>query len=200
MSSVAPEYSRALGWEIEGAGGRLIEAPVSGSRVPAEMGQLVAMLAGNEAVCESLRPTLQPMCREMVYCGAIGNGLLMKLAVNIFMVVSAGGLAEAVHFAERQGLPLDRLQAVLDVSQMASQLSRIKMSKLVMRDFSRQGSVSDGLNNTALIVDAADRAGASTRLIRVCRDLFREAEALGLGADDMISMIRAIEARSAESG
>jgi len=83
---------------------------------------------------------------------------------------------------------------VLDVSQMASPFSRIKTAKLLTRDFSRQGSVTDGVNNTALIVDVAEHVGASTRLIRLCQDLFREAEALGFGSDDMISMIRAIEA------
>jgi 3-hydroxyisobutyrate dehydrogenase len=197
MSSVAPEYSRALGADIESAGGGYVEAPVSGSRVPAEAGQLVAMLAGHEPLCESVRPVLAPMCREAIYCGPAGNGLLMKLAVNIFMVVSAGGLAEAAHFADRNGLPLDRLQAVLDVGQMASQLSRIKMAKLRDRDFTRQGSIADGVNNTRLIVAAAEQAGASARLISVCRDLFQEAFDLGYGTDDMIAMIRAIEARSA---
>jgi 3-hydroxyisobutyrate dehydrogenase len=196
MNSVEPEYSRGLAREIESAGGQFVEAPVSGSRIPAEQGQLVAMLAGDADVCDAVRPVLSAMCRLAIYCGPAGNGLLMKLAINIFMLTTSVGLAEAFHFAGRNGLPLDRFQEVADSSQMASQLSRIKLAKLVSSDFARQGSVTDGVNNTKLITDAARDAAASAELITVVQALFSEAFALGHGADDMIAVIRAIEARS----
>ena len=96
MSSVAPADSRALDRDIRAAG-HYVEAPVSGSRVPAEKGQLVAMLAGEPGVVEKIRPLLAPMCHEQVFCGAVGNGLLMKLAVDLFLLVMANGLVEAVH-------------------------------------------------------------------------------------------------------
>lgn len=108
LSSVAPEYSRGRARDIEAAGGRFVEAPVSGSRVPAERGELVAMLGGEAGVRDAARGLLSPMCHEAVYCGPAGQALLMKLAVNLFMLVTAVGLAETVHFADRQGL--DRLQ------------------------------------------------------------------------------------------
>jgi 3-hydroxyisobutyrate dehydrogenase len=196
MASVAPAYARSLAGEIEAAGGRYVEAPVSGSRVPAEKGQLVAMLAGDEAACDDVRPLLAAMCAQAIYCGPIGNGLLMKLAINIFMLCSSVGLAEAYHFADRNGLPLDRFQEVADSSQMASALSRIKLAKLMSGDFTRQGAVLDGVNNTKLITDAARDAHASAGLIAVVQELFNEAFALGHGTQDMIAVIRAMEARS----
>ena len=72
-SSTSPEYSRRLEADIRAAGGRYVEAPVSGSKVPAETAQLVAMLAGDEVVVEELRPLLQPMWRKAVYCGPVGT-------------------------------------------------------------------------------------------------------------------------------
>jgi 3-hydroxyisobutyrate dehydrogenase len=199
MSSVAPEYSRALARDVEAAGGRFVESPVSGSRIPAEGGQLLAMTAGDAQVCEDVRALLQPMCREIVYCGAVGNGMLMKLAINIFMLTSAAGLAEAFHFASRCGLPLEQFQALADASQMSSQLSRIKLAKLRTNDFARQGAVLDGVNNTRLITDEAARVGASVSLITEVRRLFDAALSLGHGSDDMIAVIRAIEANARES-
>src|SRR5204862_5698871 len=56
MSSVAPGYSRELARDVLAGGGRSVEAPVSGSRVPAENGQSLAMLAGEPAVCDHARP------------------------------------------------------------------------------------------------------------------------------------------------
>ena len=95
-------------------GGRYVEAPVSGSRKPAEAGQLVAMLAGEPEDVASVRSLLAPMCRDAIACGPVPNALFMKLAVNLFMTAMVTGLAEAAHFAERHGLDLAQLVAVLD--------------------------------------------------------------------------------------
>src|SRR5690606_9559425 len=92
MGTMAPEHSAAL--EAEG--------PVSGSRVPREQGLPVAMLAGEQAPRDRVRPLLAPMCRAVVDCGAAPGGLLMKLAVNIFLITQVTGLTEAFHFADRQ--------------------------------------------------------------------------------------------------
>jgi 3-hydroxyisobutyrate dehydrogenase len=197
MSSVSPEYSRGLEREVKEAGGRFVEAPVSGSRIPAESGQLVAMLAGDEAVVDEIGPLLKPMCHETLFCGPAGSGLLMKLSVNLFMIVMATGLAEAVHFADRQGLDRGLLQAVLNAGPMASNYSRMKLTKLVARDYSAQAAAMDAWTNTGLITDAADRADVSAGLIRQCQDLYQEAVDLGHGSDDLMAVIRAIEARSA---
>jgi 3-hydroxyisobutyrate dehydrogenase len=67
MSSVEPDYSWRLEKDIEDVGGRFVEAPVSGSRVPAETGQLVAMVAGDQSVVADVLPLLRPMCHEVVF-------------------------------------------------------------------------------------------------------------------------------------
>jgi 3-hydroxyisobutyrate dehydrogenase len=54
-------------------GGSYVEAPVSGSRLPAEAGRLVAMLAGEPGAVESVRPLLAPMCAEAIACGSVPN-------------------------------------------------------------------------------------------------------------------------------
>src|SRR5229473_2569535 len=120
MATTAPSYSKALETDVRAEGGRYVEAPVSGSRKPAEAGQLVAMLAG---------------------------------------------LAEAVHFAERHGLDLGQLVAVLDAGPMASDVSRVKAAKLVARDFAVQAAISNVLENVRLIAGAARQAGIASPLI-----------------------------------
>src|ERR1700733_3933981 len=66
MGTTSPEYSRGLEADILAAGGSYVEAPVSGSRKPAQAGQLVAMLAGERAAMDEVRPLLQPMCHETI--------------------------------------------------------------------------------------------------------------------------------------
>lgn len=196
MGTTAPAYSKALEADIRAAGGRYVEAPVSGSRRPAEEGQLVAMLAGEAGVVDEVRPLLAPMCRETVVCGAVPNALLMKLAVNIFLITSVTGLAEAAHFAGRHGLDMGVFRAVVDAGQMASDISRIKSGKLVERDFSVQAAIFDVLRNNRLVAEAARQAGIASPLLDACHTLYAETESLGFGREDMAAVIRALEART----
>ena len=196
MGTTSPEYSAALQADVLAAGGRYVEAPVSGSRAPAAAGDLVAMLAGEAAAVREVRPLLAPMCREVVDCGAVPQALLMKLAVNLFLISMVTGLAEAAHFAERHGLDLERLRGVLDAGPMASAVSRMKAAKLVDRDFTVQASARDVLMNNRLIAEAARAAGIASPLLDACHQLFGETVALGHGAEDMAAVVRALEART----
>jgi 3-hydroxyisobutyrate dehydrogenase len=196
MGTTSPTYSRGLEEDIRSAGGRYVEAPVSGSRKPAEGGGLVAMLAGDANAIAEIRPLLGPMCRETIVCGQVPNALLMKLSVNLFLISLVTGLAEAVHFADRNGLDLNQLMAVLNVGPMASDVSRVKAPKLVGRDFEVQAAISNVLENNRLIAEVARDAGIASPLLDVCHELYGEALALGLGAADMVAVLEAIEARS----
>jgi 3-hydroxyisobutyrate dehydrogenase len=196
MGTTSPSYSRDLAADIAAAGGRYVEAPVSGSRVPAETGALVAMLAGDERVINEVRPLLASMCRQTVWCGPVPNALLMKLAVNVFLIATITGLAESHHFAQRHGLDLAVFREVLDGGQTASAVSRIKTAKLAAGDLSAQAAVADVLRNNDLIVEAARAAGIASPLLDTCRALFADAVALGRGADDMVGVLAAIEART----
>jgi 3-hydroxyisobutyrate dehydrogenase len=196
MGTTEAAYSSGLAADVHAAGGRYVEAPVSGSRVPAEAGELVAMVAGEPAEVGRVRPLLAPMCRETIACGAVPGGMLMKLAVNLFLITMVTGLAESVHFAARHGLDLTTFAGVLDASPMASSVSRVKAGKLTARDFAVQASISDVLYNNRLIARAARTAGIASPLLDVCHALFGETEDLGFGGTDMAAVIRAIEERT----
>lgn len=196
MGTTSPEYSRGLEARVRARGGSYVEAPVSGSRLPAEAGRLVGMLAGNPGAVEAVRPLLAPMCAEAITCGPVPNALLMKLSVNLFLITMVTGLAEAVHFADRHGLDLRQFVSVLDAGPMASFVSRGKALKLVTRDFDVQASIADVLYNNRLVAEAARRAGVASPLLDACHALYGEALALGHGDADMAAVLHAIEART----
>ncbi|WNM31502.1 NAD(P)-dependent oxidoreductase [Streptomyces sp. Li-HN-5-11] len=196
MGTTSPEYSRGLEADVHAAGGRYVEAPVSGSRVPAENGQLVAMLAGEERAVELVRPLLAPLCRETFVCGPAPSALLMKLSVNLFLITLVTGLTEAFHFAERQGLDQGLFLDVLGAGPMASAVSRMKAPKLLAGDFAVQAAALDVLKNNRLIAEAARGAGIASPLLDVCHALFEETVSLGHAGEDMVAVLRAIEART----
>ncbi len=197
MGTTSPEYSAGLGAAVGRAGGRYVEAPVSGSRGPAEQALLVAMVAGAEKDRERVRELVGPMCRQAVDCGAVPNGLLMKLAVNTFLISMVAGLAESFHFAQEHGLDLGLLRDVLDAGPMASFVSRQKAAMTVDNDFPVQAAVADVHYNSRLVTAAARQHGIASPLLDVCEQLFAEGAGLGHGGADMAAVIHAITARTA---
>lgn len=196
MGTAEPAYSRQLQHDCEAAGGSYLEAPVSGSRIAAEAGQLVAMLAGEPTVVERACPLLKPMCREFFYCGPVPSALLMKLSINLFLLPLVTALAESMHFAERHGLSLTQLADILAAGPMASVVSRGKAAKLASREFSVQASVASAYDNCRLSAEAAKQAGLAAPLVDVCHALYGEAIELGLADLDMTAVVEAMERRT----
>ncbi|MFJ8780594.1 NAD(P)-dependent oxidoreductase [Streptomyces sp. NPDC102476] len=196
MGTTSAEYSGRLQDAVRAAGGRYVEAPVSGSRIPAEQGELVGMTAGDDAAVAAVRPLLATMCRETFDCGAVPGALLMKFSVNLFLITLVTGLAEAFHFADRYGLDQRLLRDVLDAGPMASAVSRVKGPKLLARDFTVQAAATNVLENNRLIAEAARKAGLASPLLDVCHALYGEAVQQGHGDEDMVAVLHALESRT----
>ncbi|MFF4275256.1 NAD(P)-dependent oxidoreductase [Streptomyces sp. NPDC001536] len=198
MGTTSAEYSSGLEDDVRAAGGRYVEAPVSGSRAPAERGELVGMLAGDDDAVAAVRPLLTPVCRETFVCGAVPGALLMKFSVNLFLITLVTGLTEAFHFADRHGLDQRLLRDVLDAGPMASAVSRMKAPKLLDRDFTAQAAAADVLKNNLLIAEAARKADIASPLLDVCHALFGETVDQGHGGADMVAVLHALESRTAQ--
>jgi 3-hydroxyisobutyrate dehydrogenase len=156
----------------------------------------VVMLAGQQAPVAEVRPLLAPLCHQTFACGAVPGALLMKLAVNIFLITQVTGLAEAFHFADRHDLDRRRFLDVLDAGPMASTVSRAKAAKLLTRDFSVQAAILDVLKNNCLIAEQARSSSLASPLLDVCHALYGETAALGHGDADMAAVLYALEART----
>ncbi|MEN0083142.1 MAG: acetyltransferase [Leifsonia sp.] len=200
MGTFTTAFSSALAAEVGRAGGRYVEAPVSGSRGPAVQGALVAMLAGDPDAIAHVEPVVAAMCAQSFRCGPVPAALTMKLVVNTFLITMVTGLAETFHFAAGAGADLDVLREVLRVGPMSSEVSRGKAQKLTDGDLSAQAAIADVLKNARLAEDAAIAAGTAHPLIRASRQLYEEAAAAGLGRQDMIGVIGALDARAALAG
>ncbi|WDG19274.1 NAD(P)-dependent oxidoreductase [Microbacterium sp. Clip185] len=199
MGTFTTAFSQELTADVAAAGGRYVEAPVSGSRGPAIEGTLVGMLAGEPEVLDHVEPVVAAMCAQTFRCGDIPKALTMKLAVNTYLITMVTGLAETIHFAERAGADLGVLREVLAAGPMASAVSRGKAQKLAAGDLSAQAAIADVLKNARLAEDAARAVGSAHPLITASRRLYEEAVDAGWGDVDMIGVIEALAARSART-
>lgn len=191
LGTTSPEFSAALAADLRAAGGAYVEAPVSGSRVPAEQGRLVGMIAGAEDDLKRVLPLLEPLCGYVFRCGAVPGALRMKLAANHFLIGLVTVLAETVHAARAAGVDLQTLREVLDAGPMASAVSRMKLGKLVAADFSTQAAIHDVATIAQLVFAQCREAGAAAPLIRHCVELYGRAAATGHAHEDMIAVIHA---------
>lgn len=175
MSSVAPDYAVQLAVDIEQSGGVYLEAPVSGSRTPAETGELVCLLGGSQTTVEQATPFLECMCKKLIHCGAIGDALRMKLAINLYLNSMLVALAEATNFAQAAELPLDKFLLAMDAGPMSCDFISAKLPKMISRDFSVQAAVSDAFASTCLIAAEAKYLGVATSLLAISSELYRHA-------------------------
>lgn len=196
MGTHAPIFSQKLDQEIRAAGGCFVEVPVSGSRLPAETGDLVAMLAGKAAAVERVRPLLAPMCRAIIATGAVPSALSMKLAVNLYLIASVAALAEAASLARALDLAAEDFQQVIASGPLASKVALSKLDKMTKRDFTPQAAIHDVCKNAALVAQAAAGTPGAYPLLSQSRRLFETVRAAGGGRLDMAAVISAFEAGS----
>ncbi|RYC84061.1 hypothetical protein BFJ63_vAg13083 [Fusarium oxysporum f. sp. narcissi] len=189
-SSVHVAFSHKLAQQVQGAGGKFVEMPVSGSKGPAEQGQLVGMMAGDPEVAEQIRPVVKPITTAAIYCGPIGSGLKAKYSINLFLVSVTAGLAESVNLARAQGLDLEAFAQVVNSSPLASAYSRVKIAKILKGDWTPQAAIKDCYNSTELIKSAAQGVKVQTPLVQLCNSLYREAYQNGLGEEDMMAIYK----------
>jgi 3-hydroxyisobutyrate dehydrogenase len=194
MGTHAPAWSQALAKDVAAAGGRFVEAPVSGSRGPAEAGELVAMLAGDAGAVAEARPILAPLCSRMIDAGVVPQAMAMKLAVNLYLIASVAALAEATHLATRSGLDLARFASVIASGPLGSSVARAKLDKMVRRDFAPQAAIHDVIKNARLVARASEALGAAHPLLAESLARFEAAAAHGHAAADMAAILTSYEA------
>ncbi|MFN3352767.1 MAG: NAD(P)-dependent oxidoreductase [Brevundimonas sp.] len=191
MGTFSPAYAKRLADEAAAAGGRYVEAPVSGSRGPAEAGTLVAMLAGEPADVQAVEPLLAPMCAGMFRCGSrAGDALRMKLAVNHYLVAMVASLAEAAAFAGAAGLDLEVFARIIAAGPLSSPVALAKLDKLRAADWTPQATLRDVFKNADLIQREARSARAFTPLLEVAAELFEQAARSPFADQDMIALAR----------
>ena len=109
-STVSPAWVKAWAALVAARGGQALDAPVTGSKVAAENGELVFIVGGDATALDLARPALAAMSKGVTHLGATGAGATLKLINNFMCGVQLASLAEALSMVDRAGL--DRAQAV----------------------------------------------------------------------------------------
>lgn len=186
MSTIAPRTVRSIAPPILGAGGALLDAPVSGSVSTVESGQLLVMVGGDAAALERARPALEPLAKTILHVGELGAGATMKLAVNALIHAIAVALSESLVLAERAGI---ERAAAYDVFASGAAAAPFVLYKRAAYERPDETPVAFSLDLVAkdldLILALAEEVGATMRQAEANRAEVRAALDAGMGDRDL---------------
>jgi 3-hydroxyisobutyrate dehydrogenase-like beta-hydroxyacid dehydrogenase len=193
MSSVAPRYTRQLAQELEPSGVSFIDAPVSGTKKPAEEGTLVILAGGPEDKVKELEPLLLAMGKKVVYCGPVGQGSMMKMFINLLLGVMMEGFAEALNFGRLGGLELDAMLDTVYSGAMNSPMFQVKAANLREKNYPPAFPLKHLAKDAKFVVDTAFELRAPVPVGQVLLHLYATGVAQGWGDEDISAIARVLE-------
>jgi 3-hydroxyisobutyrate dehydrogenase len=188
-STVSPSWIAELAELSASRGAQFLDAPVTGSRMQAEAGQLSFLVGGNEATVEAATPVLKAMSKEIVHLGPVGSGAKMKLINNFLCGVQVASLAEGLAWIERSGLDREKALAVLKSGAPGSPLLGAISARMVNQNYNVNFLLTLMAKDLLYAEAEAAHCNVDLKTAETARGLFEVAIAQGLGNEDMSSVI-----------
>jgi 3-hydroxyisobutyrate dehydrogenase len=160
-----------------------VDAPVSGSKGPAEAGQLLILASGPPAAEPIVRPAFSAMGRKTVWLGPAGQGSRMKLVVNAYLSFLIEGVAEALELGSQLGIDPAELDAAIEGGPLDAPLADAKLHKIARGDFSPEFPLEWALKDVDLAIEAAP--GTRLPMLQALSGQWRRAVEAGYGRDDI---------------
>lgn len=180
-STISPAATRRIEEQVRSKGAFFLDAPVSGGDVGAKNATLSIMVGGDAGAFEKVKPLLSLLGKTIVHCGESGTGQLTKLANQALVAGTLLAVAEAIAFAQKNGLDLQKSLALLGGGAGASwQLSNLG-PKVAAGDFSPGFMIELMNKDLRLLAEAARECGVELPGSELAQRLFAEAQAAGLG-------------------
>ena len=192
VSTVSPEASRKLAERARAQGASMLDAPVSGSVPQVQAGTLTIMVGGDEGVYREVEPLLRELGTPN-YVGDNGQGLALKLAINISLAVQMLAFAEGLLLAERSGVDRQRALEIMGASPIGSPMLRARAS--IILDPPKEAWFDLGFmhKDIELALETARRLQIPLPTAERADEVLEKAEALGYERRDLAALFQALE-------
>lgn len=166
-------------------GADFVDAPVLGTREPAERAELVVLASGREELQGRCKPVFEALARRVMWVGDAGAGSRLKLAVNNWVLAIVGTVSESIALCEAAGLDPDRFLEAIDGTPTDSPYAHLKGRAMIDRDFRPSFPAAGARKDAELIVAAMREHGVSGEVAEGLLRKFERTVAEGHGHDDM---------------
>jgi 3-hydroxyisobutyrate dehydrogenase len=173
----------------------LVDAPVSGSKGPAEQGQLLILASGPAAAADLVDPVFAILGRKTVWLGEAGQGSLMKIIVNAYMSILIEGVAETMELADQLGIGHQQLADCIAGGPLDAPIADAKLHKMDRGDYGAEFPLEWALKDVDLAIGAV--GGQAPPLLAALSAQWHAAVAAGHGRQDISAARLALGSGSA---
>lgn len=188
MSTVGIEGTSELAGLARDAGIAFVDAPVLGTKQPAEAGELIVLASGPGEALERCKPIFDAVGSRTERLGDAGGGTRMKLVLNSWVLSLTAGLAETISVAETLGVDPRRFLDVIDGGPTNAGYAQLKGEMMIDGDYEASFPLRLARKDADLVLQASEREGASLPVIDALERSFARAEELGHGEEDMAAV------------
>jgi putative dehydrogenase len=190
-ATMAPDIARGLAARLEATGRHYLDAPMSGGAVKAGDGQLTILASGSPAAFAAARPALAAMAGTLYELGdEAGQGAAFKMINQLLAGVHIAAASEAMAFAARQNLDLNKLFEVITSSAGNSWMFENRMPHVLAGDYTPHSAVSIFVKDLGIIQDMARAASFPVPVAASALNMFLSAAGMGMAGDDDASVAR----------
>lgn len=186
--------------ELTSAGAILLDAPVSGTGIQADAGEIVVYASGDREAIERVRPVFAVLARASYDLGEFGNGSKMKFVANLLVSVHNLATAEALNMGIAGGLEPAQILEVISAGVGSSRIFEIRGPMIVADEFPPAARLEMFLKDIAVIGEFGRSIGVPTPLLDASLPWYREAVEQGLGDLDAAALSRLLRAKKARGG
>jgi len=172
MSSVSPEDSVRTSDSLNENNMFLVDAPVSGGEPMAVSGELSIMAGGDEDHYKLVLPLFESMGKDIVHMGPVGTGSATKLTNQILVSTHLAALSEALVFASKSGINLERLYEAIHGGLAGSAVMEKKMKTIIEQNFEPGGRIETNFKDLSNIQSSANSIGVPLPVTNMVKEIF----------------------------
>jgi 3-hydroxyisobutyrate dehydrogenase-like beta-hydroxyacid dehydrogenase len=199
MSTVSPHVSTALAARVRETGAEMVDAPVSGSIPQAQAGTLAIMAGGTTQAFARVEPLLRVLGQTVTHVGTNGQGLMLKLAINISLAAQTLAFSEGLLLAERGGIDPDLAAEVMSNSSIGSPMLKARVPLILDLPPHAWFDVAMMHKDIRLARTTADELEITLPSAKVLDETLTTADELGYAHRDLASLYEVLARSSART-
>ncbi|MBF0276170.1 MAG: NAD(P)-dependent oxidoreductase [SAR324 cluster bacterium] len=189
-STVNPSFTLEMAAAAQKRKIRFMDAPAAGTKAPAESGDLVFFVGGDDSDVEECRPFLEAMGKKVIHLGPQGRASAMKMVFNMLLATSMNAFAEAMSLGQSLGFSQDQLFNTLLGSQVVSPFISGKKEKMESGNFQTDFPLKLMQKDLHLATTTAYENGAVLPMTNVVKELYALAVKNDLGEEDFSAIYK----------
>ena len=199
-STISPKATEQFAARLREKGADYVDAPITGSKIGAENGQLIFMVGGEESTLAKLDPLFKAMGKEVRRMGGVTKGQSAKLAMNLQIALTFEGFVEGITLARKLGVKPEDLVGLIGVTMVRSGVVDYKAPFVLKHDYTPNFPLRLMYKDIKLMLEAGREAGVKLPGLETVAQIYEQASKEGKADLDYAATLDIIERMAGIAG